>query len=726
MKPPWFRPRVRHRLTLAFLIVAAIGATVGLIGVLQLARLNQINVRLYEHELMGVLIAVQAEGTLLASAQDRANYLLARSEKDRAGLLASFNQNRHDMLLALGRLEPLVRDPAGRSLLADVRTQLHGLEAAEHRFFTAAEDLPAGSFDDQALRLNDVARELVEILHQAMHRLKATLDEAAKARAAEGTQIYLATRTQMIALPLLGLLLSSFLGWYVARRITRPLSEAVDVANAIADGKLEVQLDVSATDELGDLQAALNKMAESLGNSRALLESQAAELKHQATHDRLTGLPNRSLVQDRLEQAMKHAQRYDRTVTVAFMDLDNFKLINDSLGHGAGDVLLIAAAQRMAACLRDTDTVARMGGDEFVLVLFDQPKTPEVIAETIQRLRQAVAMPVQLDGHELRVTSSMGLASYPQDGADADTLLRNADAAMYRAKDLGRNNVQFYAPEMNDKLEERLKLQQDLRNALARHEFLLMYQPQVNLRTGAITGVEALLRWQHPERGLLLPSAFIQLAEETGLIVPIGEWVLRSACTQNKAWQDKGMHAVPVSVNISARQFREKEFLSRIRHALADSGLAPNYLELEVTEGTIMNDLNRTLAIMHELQQMDVQISIDDFGTGYSSLGTLKRFPIMRLKIDRSLVHNVSDSRDMTAVAKAVIAMGHKLNVRVVAEGVETEEELEFLSRNHCDEAQGHYCGSPMYPSECETALGQAAPPLRRLPAGPVKSPAAD
>lgn len=696
---------MRDRLTVCFLAIAVIGATVGLIGALRLAKLNQINLRLYERELMGVLLAVQAESALLASAQDRANYLLALSQKDRTVLLSSFRNSRHDATAAFDRLEPLIDDEVGRSLLDETRMELRALEIAETRFFAAADDLPAGSFDDDALRLNAAARGHVEKLTRSLHHLKGALDLAARVRAENGTRIYMSTRAQMIALPLIGLLLSGFLGWYIARRITRPLSEAVETANRIADGKLEMQLQVYATDELGDLQSAMNKMAESLDNSRARLESQAAELKHQATHDRLTGLPNGSLVQDRLEQAVKYAQRYGRSVTLAFVDVDNFKTINDTLGDSVGDTLLSTTAQRMTNCLPSPDTVARMGGGEFVLVLFDQPEDPEAIPDALQRVREAVAQPVNVGSHQLRVTTSVGLASYPQDGLDADSLLHNADAAMCRAKNVGRNNVQFYVPEMNARLEERLRLQQALRNALARHELRLMYQPQVNVRTGAITGVEALLRWQHPDRGLLLPQEFIYLAEEAGLIVPIGEWVLRSACFQNKAWQLKGTRPVPVSVNIFARQFKEKDFIGRVRRALSDSELPAHQLELELTESVVMKDVPRAITVMQELQQMNVQISIADFGTGYSSFGTLKRFPIARLKIDRSFAHNAAGGIEAHAVTRAVIAMGHKLNVRVVAEGVETAEELEFLSLNQCDEAQGHYCGRPMYPVECEAVL---------------------
>ncbi|AHL34622.1 diguanylate cyclase [Pseudomonas brassicacearum] len=421
------------------------------------------------------------------------------------------------------------------------------------------------------------------------------------------------------------------------------------------------------------------------------IERQLTEkrIRYMGDHDALTGLPNRTLLEDRLKQAILYAQRYNRLVTVVFLDLDKFKLVNDSLGHSAGDELLKTVAQRMQGCVRRTDTVVRLGGDEFVIVLFDQPSDLDGVTPALHKIQEAILQPIQLGGHTLHVTCSMGLACYPADGSDTDTLLSNADAAMYRAKELGRNSYQFYTSEMNNKVQGKLAMQDGLRNALNHDEFLLLYQPQVDLHSGRIIGVEALIRWQHPELGMVSPIKFIPQAEETGLIVPIGDWVIHAACRQNKAWQDAGWPPITMSVNISARQFIERNLIDRVRHALQEAGLDPMYLELELTESLIMQDLQQAISKMKELQSMGISLSIDDFGTGYSSLAALKTFPIARLKIDQSFVRDLPDNENDKAIATAVISLGHKLNLKVIAEGVETEEQRTFLYENGCDEIQG-------------------------------------
>lgn len=443
----------------------------------------------------------------------------------------------------------------------------------------------------------------------------------------------------------------------------------------------------------------------------AELELEIAERKqaeqqvlHMATHDALTGLPNRSLLIDRLEQGILYAGRYShsRHLTVVFLDLDHFKLVNDSLGHSVGDELLKSVANRLERCVRAVDTVVRLGGDEFVVVLFDQDQRPESIAAVLGKISEAVSQPLELGPHTLQISCSMGLASYPQDGTDPGTLLMNADVAMYRAKELGRDNYQLYTNEMNAKMREKLELQDGLRHALAANEFFLVYQPQIDLKSGAVFGVEALIRWRHPELGLISPAEFIPLAEESGLIVAIGDWVLQTACMQNKAWHDAGLRAGTMSVNVSARQFKSQDLVRRVAYALEKSGLEPHYLELEVTESMIMHDAQQAVAIMRELEAMGVKLAIDDFGTGYSSLSALKAFPLTRLKIDRSFMLNISTDPEDQAIAMAMIALGHKLNLKVIAEGVETHEQLDFLRANDCDEMQGYHFSKPLLPHEIQ------------------------
>ena len=423
-----------------------------------------------------------------------------------------------------------------------------------------------------------------------------------------------------------------------------------------------------------------------------------------AKHDALTGLPNRALLRDRLSQAILYSDRYDHWVTVLFIDLDNFKIVNDSLGHNAGDELLKTIAKRMTDSVRATDTVVRLGGDEFVILLVDQPKSTETISGNLQKLKAAIAEPVHLEGHVLRVTSSIGIAIYPSDGKDADALIANADAAMYRAKEIGRDNFQFYTPELNVKVHEKFLLHEELRNAVARSEFVLHYQPQVDLRSGRVFAVEALIRWMHPVRGMVPPNSFIPIAEETGLIVPIGDWVLHEACRQNRAWQDAGLPHMTVCVNISARQFREKNLIARVVSALNSSGLDGRYLELELTESLIMQDVELAVSTMKALQNLGVQLAIDDFGTGYSSLSALKTFPVARLKIDKSFIDDLPNNENDKAVASAVISLGQKLNLKVIAEGVETDEQMAFLRDNNCDEMQGYHFSRPL-PAEGIEAL---------------------
>jgi diguanylate cyclase (GGDEF)-like protein/PAS domain S-box-containing protein len=422
-------------------------------------------------------------------------------------------------------------------------------------------------------------------------------------------------------------------------------------------------------------------------------------LLHLAHYDTLTGLPNRTLFYDRLEQSLAHSRREGRAAAVIFIDLDHFKLVNDTLGHAAGDHLLQQAARRLKETLRTGDTVGRLGGDEFAVILSDLASADDAGLVT-QKLTRVLERPFDVDGQEMFVTASLGITLFPSDGEDPATLLKNADAAMYRAKELGRNNCQLYRSEMNARSRERMSLAGSLRRALERNEFLLHYQPQVELQTGRIIGIEALIRWQHPEMGMVSPAKFIPVAEETGLIVPIGNWVLHTACAQNKAFHHAGLPAMTVAVNLSARQFRQKGLVKSVRAILEATGLDPRYLELEITESMVMHNAEEVITTLSELEGMRLQLSVDDFGTGYSSLNYLKRFPVHRLKIDQSFVRDIGTDPDDTAIVQSIIALGHSLNLKVIAEGVETAGQLAFLENARCDEAQGYYFSRPAPPDE--------------------------
>jgi diguanylate cyclase (GGDEF)-like protein/PAS domain S-box-containing protein len=427
---------------------------------------------------------------------------------------------------------------------------------------------------------------------------------------------------------------------------------------------------------------------------------------HVAQHDVLTGLPNRSLLQDRLGQAVAYAARSGHPVWVMLIDLDRFKFVNDSMGHKAGDVLLMTVAARLRSSLRDTDTVARLSGDEFVVILSehsDQPLTPDIV----QRVMDSVAQPVILGTKEFFVTCSIGVAAFPCDGTPADNLIEHADIAMYRAKKLGRNNFQFYTPAMNEESLERVRIESALRNALERNEFVLHYQPQVDLQTGRIVGMEALIRWKHPELGMVPPSRFIGIAEDTGLIVPIGAWVMRTACAQNKAWQDAGLGKLRVAVNLSARQFSATDLVPGIEAVLNDTGLDPSCLELELTESLFMSDVTPAVELLHRMKALGINLSIDDFGTGYSSFSYLSRFPIDVLKIDRSFVNDITHDANDAAIVASIIALAHNLRLSVIAEGVETAEQLDYLRHQGCDEMQGYYFSKPLPANEFEQLLRQ-------------------
>lgn len=425
------------------------------------------------------------------------------------------------------------------------------------------------------------------------------------------------------------------------------------------------------------------------------LKNHAVEIEYQATHDNLTGLPNRYILNDRLQQSINFASRYNTKLAIVFVDLDQFKLINDSMGHSVGDQLLVSVSKRISNNVRDIDTVVRLGGDEFV-ILIPNVQTRQDIELSLGRLLNHMSAPLNINDFNFSITCSMGISVYPDDGKDPDTLLKNADSAMFKAKHTGRNNFQFFTPELNEKLTDRFNLEYKLRRAIEHKEFVLHYQPKFNLSTGQISGAEALIRWQPSDYETIYPLTFIQVAEETGLIVKIGQWVLNTACKKAKQLQQITGKTIPIAINVSPKQFRQPNFVEIVQDALILSGLKPELLELEITENIMIEDTPKFIETLQQLKEIGVKLSLDDFGTGYSSLSYLKDFPIDQLKVDRAFVHAIEEDANNMAILKAIIILGQSLGLRVVAEGVETEFQFDFVKSVGCDEVQGYYFSKPL------------------------------
>ncbi len=477
------------------------------------------------------------------------------------------------------------------------------------------------------------------------------------------------------------------------------LSESEQLARADRDARVYRWRAAAASALLLLVAAALGGMAWQLaeGRKRALAArlEHAQQVEHLAYHDALTGLPNRSLFSKLLQQGIQQARRYGRRLAVLFLDLDRFKHINDTLGHEAGDQLLQEVAKRIKASLRDSDSVARLGGDEFVVLLPELAE--EAYAATVaQKMIAAIAKPFLLLGQEFRVTGSVGIATHPQDGLDEQTLTKNADIAMYRAKEQGKNNYQFYSESMNTESLERLTLESSLRHALEHDEFVLHYQAKRDLQTGRVTGMEALLRWQHPDLGTVAPLQFLAIAEQTGLILPLGKWVLTTACRQNVAWQRAGLPRLVMAVNMTALQFHDERLLPDLAAILEATGMDANLLELEITETMLMHDVERTVRILTGLKRLGVRVAVDDFGLGYTTLAALQQFPLNTIKIDRSFIRELTHVAEDKALTEAIIDMGKALSLTVVAQGVETKEQVDFLREHACDELQGFYFNRPL------------------------------
>ncbi|MDF2959394.1 MAG: sensor diguanylate cyclase/phosphodiesterase [Paenibacillus sp.] len=485
------------------------------------------------------------------------------------------------------------------------------------------------------------------------------------------------------------LLISFFLASY----IVKPLNVILNKVNEIANGNFGVKVNVNRTDEFGLLSNQVNIMSSNLESYTNELKAKNAEIEYYAYHDFLTGLPNRRSFINRLQDRLEKSDG-SSSLAIIFVDLDRFKFVNDTFGHSVGDLLLKAVAARISEDIQAHGTVSRTGGDEFILEIVHNSR--EDISLIAQRILNHLSKPFICDGNEIFITPSLGISLFPDDGKNAEALVHHADIAMYRAKEQGRNNYQFYANEMNEVISKRVQLEKRLRTALDNNEFILHYQPQIDLQTGKINGMEALIRWNQPEMGLISPVEFIPLAEETGLIVPIGEWVLRKACEQNVFWQKAGNPPMRVSVNLSARQFLQKNLIEDVQQILLETGLEPKLLELEITESMAMHNEEYVIAKLNSLRNIGIQIAIDDFGTGYSSLSYLKKLPINTLKIDKSFLFDIKNDTDNEEITSTIIAMARSMKLNVIAEGVETKEQLYFLQQRQCNEAQGYLFSRPL------------------------------
>jgi len=485
----------------------------------------------------------------------------------------------------------------------------------------------------------------------------------------------------------------SLLIFTINKRALQKADEATKIAETEVEKNRELNrtLEQKVLDRTGELQASME------------------EVQYLATHDTLTGLPNRSMFSQLLNHAIHAARRYQRQFAVLFIDLDRFKLINDTLGHEAGDQLLKEIATRLKQPLRTADVVGRLGGDEFV-ILIEEVIDSNHVATVAHKILTSIIKPMTLMGQECHITASIGISLYPKDAEDEQSLMKNSDIAMYLAKEEGKNNYQFYSKDIQSRSLEHLSIETNLRFALERNEFSLDYQAQVDFKTNAITGVEALLRWQNPYLGSVSPTQFIPVAEETGLIVPIGRWALKTVCAQNVAWQQQGLPAVCMALNLSLRQLMDESLIENIKNALNDSGMAPNLLELEITESMVMHNPTRMLDVLSEIKSLGVRLAIDDFGTGYSSLAQIKHFPIDTLKVDRSFIRHVPQDAEEKAITEAIIAMGKTLSLNVIAEGVETLDQMNFLNDHSCDEMQGYYFSKPIVPEQFAELLRKHIP----------------
>ncbi len=622
--------------------------------------------------------------------------------------------------------------------------------------FTAAPDLPIlilGGDTNEALAKEAVGRGAQDYIlpsHLDSYSLSRALHNAIERKAVEDT-LFVERERAVVTLNSIGdavlctdisgnitylnLVAETMTGWCRKEAIGKPLAEVFQIVDGTTHKTARDPMDM-AVEQNRTVGLTVNCVLIRRDGFESAIEDSAApihdrvgriigavivfhdvsaaramslQMTHSAQHDVLTNLPNRMLLNDRIMQTISLARRQNRPFAVLFLDLDRFKCINDSLGHSVGDQLIQSVSQRLLSAVRGSDTVSRQGGDEF-LILLPEIAHPEDAATSARKILLALGAPHSIAGHELNIDASIGVSIYPEDGVDAEALIKNADTAMYHAKEGGRNNFRFFTPEMNLKAVERQSLEGSLRRALERKEFVLHYQPKVNLNTLEITGVEALIRWQHPDLGSVPPSRFIPVAEDCGLILPIGSWVLYEACRQAREWQDSGLPFRRISINVSGAEFRAETFLAGVREALRETGLEPGYLDLELTESVLMQHPESSSVILQALKSIGLNIALDDFGTGYSSLSYLQQFPIDILKIDKSFVQKITADSENSPIVSAIIAMGKNLELRVIAEGIETQEQLTFLQARQCAEGQGYLFSRPLLAAQLASLVRPGVP----------------
>jgi diguanylate cyclase (GGDEF)-like protein len=685
---------------IAFRLTIAFGVLVGLlvaIGYLGLHRMDQTNANL--DDVLG------SRWTKLRLAREALTY---SNQNSRTTLQIFLIEDRGEITSLLDKRAEVSKKIAAR--LAEIRPRCDAQE--EKSLLSAVEDLRGRYMRDylRALHvlLEDHNRgEATEIMTKqttpALLQYHAEWEEFIRYEmdqvdiAAKQSRIhYAAARRVALLIIVIAAIMAGAIGLFVIRKIVGEMRTRLSAEREVSN--LNEGLEQRVRLRTGELELANQKLAAEMEERKAA-EKQVQFL---AYYDPLTGLPNRTLLRDRMTIALASARRRGERVALLFLDLDNFKNINDSLGHTAGDFLLTEVAKRLKKWTREQDTVARLGGDEFIVVLTGVKESADV-SITAERIVNEIAKGFVIRESQLTVTCSLGISLFPDHGSDVDALVKNADVAMYSAKENGRNGLQFFTQKMNAQVLEKSTLENRLRRAVENQELFLVYQPQVDFSTGAIVGVEALLRWQHPELGLVAPDRFIPVAENTGLIIPIGEWVMRTACAQACQWQKAGLPALTVAVNVSPVQFRQNTFPQLVKRVLCETGLSPQYLDLELTEGLIISSPEVVLSAFQELKDMGVKLSIDDFGTGYSNLGYLRRFPVHKLKIDRSFVRDLVSDPDDASITSTIISMARNLDLKVIAEGVENEGQMTFLRAHHCDEFQGFYFSKPLLANDFAT-----------------------